>query len=282
MRLYGRGLPSAFIRLDDRTTTADQCVNVWTKQTFRNNHNILLARRCRWPIMTVHMDQDSAGSAANGPDGLYWRSIITPDRESGIPILQVPIEIPPFCTSIVINLDALKVGGTEHAYVYPIVDGPGTYFQINSSVAATVSATTPWTVSSVSVPVPQSARDYGHGTLTLYASTPLYGPDLKGAGGVAIADVGPDWVEGTAANFASFTVETAVYFTNNLAIAPRKVVRAATIGGNTRIHVDFPWNVVPTVGTDLIDARAVTILRIRSISVYADVVSDFSAEVVPL
>ena len=269
MRGFARLVPAAYVELDTRVADADCYANTRDMRKAHDNHNILLARRARRPLITQAMR-----GASNYQDPIYFNSAqpVTEDRRLGLSFYSAPIWIPPRCVTVTVNVRCRQAntGGTyPDIKIYPVIDGPKDKPPLDLTLVATVDTATD-TLYSMDVPVPESAEKAGRGVLHLYYCTPIYEVAIKGV--VTLTDVGrtwPTWIQGR------FDSPYAGYYAvcdTNAEIVPMKITYAdSNIQGglDDRLYLDTDWpGPIPIPGTDTFSIYAANKLLVSSVCAY--------------
>jgi hypothetical protein len=256
LKLSKAKITSPFVRLDTRVNAADAFANVYTQQQLRLNHNMLLARRARRPIITMGASQW----------GVY--SIYPADSASAVSLFSAPFvlshnQIRDLQVNFYTGVDD-NYGSTADVDVFGIITAPDEVrtVDVDNTVSATVTTTPGW--EAITVPVSNAARRAlaGRVTLVIDGST-----GATSGSAVSVSDAGPDWVE---AQFGTVAEGFAVYSPTSTDIQARQIVRVESnvdAAGNDRVTVWPRWNRKPNPGTDTVQ------LRIAAGSLYASHIS---------
>ena len=94
-------IPADFTRLDDRVTDPDQYLNVHDYRKAYENHNILIARRLRRPLLTM-------GQAFDIKAGVQLNQ--TPQVP---PILEIPVLLSPSVSELDFNFYGYRTSGQD-------------------------------------------------------------------------------------------------------------------------------------------------------------------------
>jgi hypothetical protein len=278
MRLVDWSVPSLFVASDTHVADEDCYLNARDMRKAYDNHNILLARRVRKPVISQAM---RGASNANDPIYVHSAEPVTEDRRTGRSFFAAPIWVPPRCFEMVVNIRCKQAntGGTyPDLQIYPVIDGPKDLVPLDTSLVITVDSATDTLYSTV-VPVPESAERSGTGFLSLYFCTPLYETAAKGA--VSVTDVGrtPAWLQG---RFDSMFPGNYVVCDTDPTILPMRILwgESNIQGGlDDRIYLDGDWpGPVPIPGTDTFSVYAPNKLLVSSVCVYPVEITDWSAE----
>ncbi len=259
-------IPSSFVRLDDRVTSADQYANAHDLKTLRENHNILFARRARQPIAHF-LSRSPAGS-----NGTTIYSMRPASRLKGDVILSAPVNVPVGTREIMFSTYARCDSAASHPDVdiYPVIDGPNETMEPTAAYKISLPAATLPTNYTVTFPVPPSVTKTGIGNFYLYMQGALWGADINS--GLAMTDITLDSFM-CATNITPWSL--GCYF-SNLAIEARRIVAQTAIGASYRYQLDGKFNVRPIPGTTTVSTKRMTGVRLLSAALYARAVTSFN------
>ncbi len=264
MKVTDAEIPSAFIRLDSTTHSNTRYVNVRNQQVIRQNHNVLLAQRCR---RVLHSFTPVALGGTNAADGggviacymslnLYGNAVIG----SAKPIYVAYIPLNGIMTQVSVDIRAGNTGAAD-LYIYPVIFAPGVvpYMPIGNYVTFATGTGT-WDEVTATVQIPKLARLKKMGVFCLFAKGVMDG----GAKGVAnIADSDYMWVTTTVATGA--VIGDWVYCPTNNAIQPRVVTHIEP--ATNKLFINEPWNILPVPGTDTLDTRSTSQLSLCALTI---------------
>lgn len=260
-------IPSAFLRIDDTATGDDRAVSVHELQAVRDNHNILLARRCKRQIFALRFDTD------DDDDGLIYKSARPFDRLIGDVLLAIPIFVENNTQSIQVNMRAaLEDNAGPDAIVVGVIDGPNETRNLDTSVSMTFTTSTQ-TEASMTVPVPRTALYRQEGMLYLYGLTPSYSTVVETA--VTIDDQVRNQIR------ADFTATTTGHIAaySDKSITPSLVLAATSI-----LSASTKDNYLDSQPDQKIDASSVTMeiwkangLVVKEVTAWEVAVTDFAA-----
>lgn len=252
-------IPSEFVLLDENAFNSDTYANVRDMQRVRDNHNILLARRCRRPFYNQRICASDGTRAVS-----FWE--VRP-AASGAPmvVMSVPFRrSSPHIKEVQLAIYAYGVVANPPR-VYPVVSALGQAPIINENLVLTLdSASISW--KTINLPVPRTARSEPMLMLSLCVANQEGATGSKPAR--TVVDAGQDWATGASMDD---TVGYIVWSPSDPAIEPRTIVAARTdidAALNDLIIVDRPWNIIPTAGVTTLESRSPAGITVESINIW--------------
>lgn len=274
-------IPSAFTKTDDNISAADSVANVHDMHVFRQNHNILLAKRVRKDLVA----QSAAHTGLYPYDGYwYYRSRFSVDGESRSRVMSIPLfvtqatkEIRFWCMACKSALDG-ESSLDEDPILYAVLREAQTAHMGNlTDYPLTVtSATGTPAAYSVDVPLPNWTGEHNliYGRLPyfldIYLRSYIDTTNALAGPAQAITGAGLDWF--TLASMATNYTGDAVYTSSTYA-EPRQIVKS-----DNRYWIDMPWTEVPDPGSITVTIREILGVHIFSFGVQELAVTDFTTE----
>lgn len=271
-RTYERTIPSSFVRQDDRTTSADQFLNVHDLQLARKNFNILLARRIRTPVLTMHLN---ANDLAAGDVVLSTFNSAPLSPQAGHIMGPWPIWVPPMCQTMEMRIRAHCSVTTGSVLLYPVIAAPGQTWPPGDDTKIEVSGTTE-TEYSVTINVPGMAEHLRTGEVRIYIENEIDDPSTADAETVIAAGIGNSLSGGSWVETVNQLTSGDIIGFSDASIEPRLIREEVAVSGGYRYYVVGTWNKVPTNGDT---ARTYTISKLHGLSLclMADPVTSFGS-----
>jgi len=257
--------------LDTRVTDPDQFLNVRDEKVKRDNHNILLAKRCKHMLFSLAMGTDSS-------DYLIAYSGRPVIQEAGMKfgsvLLTAQPMLSPYVNEVTVDIRAaLENGSYGDAKIYGQITGRATVITTGGTSITSASDAN----YSMTIPVPAGANfpDREMATLQLLFETPANTTATKG--NITIVGAGSNWIEYTGGSSIVnhiIMIErngTGAIFYND----PRRVVREELLydGSHDRAWVDRPWSQVPDTG-DQVFFYPLQGLKVDTVTAYEEVRTD--------
>lgn len=243
-RLYDLTIPDKFVRQDDRTTAADQFLNVHDLQTAYGNINTLIAKRLRTPVLTLGaVDDDGAGG-----DIVVQAWNDTPlVAQSGEVVVDTPIWVPPMCDTMEVRIRAHASSAGGDVYLYPVVNASGQTRPPSNDYVIQVTGLSEAEYS-VSFPVPGLAARQMGGSFRLYATSELAASSVQDSEAVLAAGIGNAFSGGSWVEVLNQLTSGNVIGFDDTEIQPRIIREEVAVSGGYRYYVQGQWNKVPDSG----------------------------------
>lgn len=275
-------IPSAFIRQDTRTTDDDQFINVHDVQTAYKNVNAIIAKRLRYPMITIACVANGGSGDPVAFDG--WGPI---HGGNGQERCMGPwtIWVPPYTKSLDLRVRA-QADSNGDVHIYPLVSsfGFGGVQQISDDAKITVTGTSEDEYS-VEVPVPHVVQNAGWGMLSIYYVSEM--GEVPEVSEIPILDAGStfvgDFTAGTLRSCGWFETSSDlnigyILVCDNTSVLPLQIEdKQAISGGNYRYTMSGPWSVTPTTA-DTFDAYVLAQLQLYSITCTPNRITDFDGQ----
>lgn len=294
-------IPANFQYLDTRVTDADQCVNARDRHVARQNWNALVAARVAQPIFTLSVSADTDGSgsgATRTTDPLSYTlgsTHVTADAQFGVPIVEVPIFIPPLAQTGTLHLRGFELTSAEtnDVEVYPLVSCGNDFGELSVADRILVnSADTPANFT-VTLYFPPTHDEYEMAKFTLYVKVPMRDADYGGGNGTiddaanSAGQRAPAYLDAASGvgDEGNASVGDMIYIkdsggTLRSEIRPKSILAIQALsGGGSRYWLDAGWEALPLPGSDVWLLRGINSLKLESLSLSADAVTDPHAEI---
>ena len=283
----GHTIPSAFLPFDATMTDPDKPVNVRDRVTLSRNLNILMARRLRQPILTLATLEDNDTPGAFPFDGGF--RVLDEGVALRRFVLRCQVFLPPLAQTCTLNCYCYQTSNTApdddvDVILYASLDtgDDQTSLGVMADTAATVNVVAAGiTKVALTVNCPAQHDESTPVFFSLYAETPHKDTDVKGGGHAAIIAAGADWVDVN----ENWPTGNIVYIMTSASAVrtechPRQIVKRDDLStGGYRYWVDGVWGASINAGSDLADSRPINNLHLRSLTLYANAVTDATAVV---
>lgn len=235
-------IPDKFLRFDTRVSADDHFLNMRDLKTARENLNILLARRARWPLCCITY----TGTAAD----LGYRLLQLGRYGNRVNlIMQQVVQIPYYAPTVQISVYGKATASSAGPYLYPMIAYNNTT-EIQYSNGAQHTSGTGLEQVQLQLDVPEhtqaQASQFGFviATIGVAVECVLAGADVADDETVVIA--GSDWVI-TNATTPGFEVGDFIYVNGFIDFTLRRVLYASDDNNESYYRVASPWSYVPQV-----------------------------------
>ena len=226
MKTHRCTIPAAYQLLDTHVTEANSFANTRDLKKLRDNHNILLARRCKHTILSSSFrDHTSPTAGKTFYNTLSW----TGDDISNV-LVSCPVIISSQTQKLRLNIYARKLSAAANTDVIlsPVIHAMGEAPPQNPSVTTyniTVNnAAYAWF--SVDFPVPKmsdSSLNRCMFSLMFYGGAYFPAEEMSG---YVLVDSGPDWIVSNFGALPAATVVNKVLSFSDTGITPRLIKKA--------------------------------------------------------
>ena len=283
MRTRGRSVPN-FQRLDTHVSESQAFVNTRDLQVARKNHNVLLARRTKRSVLQLTTVYGSNADFTTIP---VRSASFFSGRATSLAFVMTVIEqlvmVSQQTRTLRLFVRATKnnAAGGFSPVLMPRLR-PLHVNRDNDSVeriTVTAAAGPPASYScNVSVPhnFDRSQTYYCGYNAFVFSLQCLCSIETEATATVGLSDVGPNWVEPSAAGLSAGTAYSRTFVFSDTAIDSRTCVRySGGIGPHGRYYVDRPFTRYPTV-FDTVSEWAVIGVTLYSLSLFEKPVSDYA------
>lgn len=277
--MRNKNIPNKFLYYDTHAFADNTSLNVRECRNLNKNHNILMARRIRRPIVTQAFYSDEAGSAQT-----FISVMPVNEFGEGEAIWRGNVRISPFVQAIRVNVIGYRSSVADEAKIYPYLSGPARRQPVNQSLEIAIDSGTSAKYG-VTLPVPNDCFINGPGKpgraeLSLLYSC-MMGASIKGAvtitswGETGGGGYGRVWFEAS----TSGSVTGLVAHFSDTQIRPRVIVDSVLVTGTVyRCYIDGPWESTPVIGTTTVGMYSVVNLNIRSICAHELELTSFDGD----